>query len=67
MDACDWPTHLSNGGVVGLVEEWWDSSHFDYEAGLPTEGQRLLAFCCKWRFDSPTKLRMNREKHQTTP
>ena len=33
MDAHDWPTHLGNGGVIGLVEEWWDSSQFDYEAG----------------------------------
>ena len=53
MDAHDWPTHLGNSGLVGLVEESWDSSQFDYEAGLPTEGQRSLAFCCKWQFDSP--------------
>ena len=67
MDDHDWPTHLGHGGVVGLVEEWWDSSQFDYEAGLPAEGQRVLAFCCKWRFDFPANHRMNREKHQTTP
>ena len=59
-DACDWPTHLGNGGVVVSVEEWWDSSQFDYEAGLPTEGQRSLAFCRKWWFDSPANHLMNR-------
>ena len=57
MDAHGWPTHLGNRGVVGLVEEWWDNSQFEYEAGLPTEEQRSLAFCCKWRFDSPTNHR----------